>query len=52
MPLLKAIVINAAEGILDPLWDPNTSGLKHWQIEPGKAHGLRVWQNWCWTEFE
>ncbi|MBX3751041.1 MAG: heparinase II/III family protein [Opitutaceae bacterium] len=52
MPLLKATVINAAEGILDPLWDPNTSGFKHWQIEPGKSHGLRVWQNWCWTEFE
>jgi hypothetical protein len=52
MPLLKATVINAAEGILDPLWDPKISGLKHWQVEPGKAHGLRVWQNWCWSEFE
>lgn len=52
MPLLKATVINAAEGILDPLWDPKISGLRHWQVEPGKAHGLRVWQNWCWSEFE
>jgi hypothetical protein len=52
MPLLKAIVINAAEGILDPLWDPSLSGLKHWQVSPGEAHGLRVRQNWCWAEFE
>lgn len=52
MPLLKAITINAAEGILDPLWDPGRSGLRHWRVEPGEAHGLRVSQNWCWAAFE
>jgi hypothetical protein len=52
MPLLKAIAINAAEGILDPLWDPSLSGLSHWRVEPGEAHGLRVSQNWCFAAFE
>lgn len=52
MPLLKAIAINAAEGILDPLWDPSLSGLAHWRVEPGEAHGLQVSQNWCWAAFE
>lgn len=52
MPLLKATPINAAEGILDALWDPKISGLAHWRVEPGTAHGLRVWQNWCFAEFE
>jgi hypothetical protein len=51
-PLRKAIAINAAEGILDPLWDPSLSGLEHWRVEPGDAHGLRVWQNWCFAGFE
>ncbi len=49
---LKAIPINAAEGILDPLWDPSLSGLSHWRVEPGDAHGLRVSQNWCFAAFE
>jgi hypothetical protein len=52
MPLLKAIAINAAEGILDPLWDPSLSGLSQWRVEPGEAHGLRVSQNWCFAAFE
>ncbi len=51
-PLLKAIAINAAEGILDPLWDPSLSGLAQWHVEPGEAHGLRVSQNWCFANFE
>ncbi|MCE9592371.1 MAG: heparinase II/III-family protein [Planctomycetes bacterium] len=44
--------INAAEAILDPLWDARLSGLKHWAIDPGDAHGLVVSQNWCWAAFE
>ena len=52
MPLLKANAINAAEGILDPLWDTALSQLNKWTVAPGDAHGLRVKQNWCWAAFE
>lgn len=52
MSLLKANAINAAEGILDPLWDPSLSGLRKWRVTPGDAHGLRVSQNWCWAKIE
>lgn len=44
--------INMAEAIIDPLWDPQLSELERWHVEPGTAHGLRVYQNWCWAGFE
>ncbi|MCX5661719.1 MAG: heparinase II/III family protein [Planctomycetota bacterium] len=49
---LKPTPINTAEAILDPLWDPSISGFKKWTLDDGQAHGLRVWQNWCWLSFE
>jgi len=49
---MKAIVINEAEAILDPFWDPSLSELDQWTIEPGADCGLRVYQNWCWVAFE
>ena len=49
---MHVTVINEAEAILDPLWDPSMSELNQWAIEPGEAHGLNVRQNWCWAEFE
>ncbi len=44
--------INMAEAITDPFWDGQLSTLPQWQASPGVAHGLRVWQNWCWVTFE
>jgi len=44
--------INDAEAIIDPLWDPAQNELNQWQITPGAGHGLKVYQNWCWTTFE
>ena len=44
--------INVAETILDAFWDPGLSGLKQWQVDDGGAHGLRVYQNWCWVACE
>lgn len=49
---MKPTPINLAEAIIEPFWDPQLSGLKEWQIEPGTEHGLRVFQNWCWVGFE
>ena len=49
MPIIS---INMAEAMIDPFWDPQLSGLPHWQIAPGEAHGLQVAQNWCWVAFE
>lgn len=49
---MKLIPINAAEAILDPFWDPDLSELKQWTVDPGAAHGLKVYQNWCWAAFE
>lgn len=44
--------INMAEAIFEPFWDPTLSGLPQWRIEPGTAHGLSVYQNWCYVSFE
>lgn len=44
--------INMGEAIIEPFWDTQLSGLAHWQVTPGEAHGLRVSQNWCWVTFE
>ena len=49
---MKPVPVNEAEAIIEPFWDPQLSGLPHWQIDPGPAHGLRVFQNWCWAQFE
>lgn len=48
----RIIPINVAEAIIDPLWDPARSGLKHWKITDGSKHGLRVSQVWCYAAFE
>jgi hypothetical protein len=50
--MLKPTPINSAEAIFEPFWDPQLSGLPHWKIDPGEAHGLRVSQAWCWAGFE
>ncbi len=44
--------INMAEAIIDPFWDGQLSGLRQWKVRPGDSHGMRVWQNWCWVNFE
>jgi hypothetical protein len=51
---LKSTVtpINAAESILDVFWDPLTSDLKEWRVEPGAAHGLQVTQGWIEATIE
>ncbi|MDQ1300519.1 MAG: hypothetical protein QG637_437, partial [Chloroflexota bacterium] len=49
---MKPTPINMAEAIIDPLWDPQLSELPLWRVEPGIAHGLRVYQNWCFAGFE
>ena len=50
MPTLTPI--NMAEAIIEPFWDASLSGLGLWRIDAGDAHGLRVYQNWCWVGFE
>ncbi len=49
---MKPTPINMAESVFEPFWDPALSGLRHWVVEPGAAHGLQVRQNWCWVHFE
>ncbi len=49
---MKPTPINLAEAIFEPFWDPQLSGLRHWIVEPGPGHGLKVAQNWCWVNFE
>jgi len=44
--------INEAEAVIEPFWDERLSGLQLWSIDQGRAHGLRVFQNWCWVGFE
>ena len=44
--------INVAEAIFEPFWDPQLSGLKNWKITDGSSYGLKVFQNWCWVNFE
>ena len=44
--------INMAEAVIEPFWDSQLSELSQWAVTPGEAHGLRVWQNWCWVMFE
>ena len=44
--------INMAEAIFEPFWDPQLSGLAEWRVARGAAHGLRVFQNWCFVQFE
>ena len=44
--------INTAEAVFEPFWDEKLSGLRQWKVAPGKAHGLRVWQSWCYACFE
>ena len=43
---------NSAEAIIEPFWDPQLSGLSQWTVADGAAHGLRIYQNWCWAGFE
>ena len=45
-------MINAAEAIICPFWDPELRELDHWTVDPGELHGLLVRQFWCWTSFE
>lgn len=49
---MQSFPINIAETIIEPFWDMQLSGLDKWKIRDGKAHGLRVYQNWCWVGFE
>lgn len=49
---MRPTPINMAESIIDAFWDPQLSGLKKWEIEPGHDHGLKVYQNWCNVAFE
>ncbi len=44
--------INVAEGIISPFWDPWISDFSAWRVDPGDAHGLRVWQNWAAVDME
>lgn len=43
---------NMAESVFELFSDPQLSGLPHWHIEPGEAHGLRVHQRWVLVQFE
>lgn len=49
---MRVTPINMAEAIIEPFWDGAISGLPLWTVADGAAHGLRVWQNWCWVNFE
>ncbi len=49
---MRVTPINSAEAIIEPFWDPALSGFREWSVSPGEAHGLRVFQNWCWVQFE
>ncbi len=48
---MKPIPFNAAEALLEPFYDPQTCGLKHWTIHPGGAEGLRLLQFWDGVHF-
>lgn len=43
---------NMAESIIELFNDPGLSGLPHWRIDPGEAHGLCVHQRWALVQFE
>ena len=43
--------INVAEGITDPFWDPEISTFDVWTVQPGRSHGLKVFQNWAAIDF-
>lgn len=49
---MKLTPINTAEAIFEPFWDPQLSGLAQWTIADGSQHGLRVYQSWCFANFE
>lgn len=51
---MNPIYINPAEAILDPLWDGGLSGFRRklWTVQPGESHGLRIFSNWAWLQFE
>ena len=49
---MKVTPINMAEAIFEPFWDPELSGLSQWKIADGSAHGLTVYQYWCFVSFE
>ncbi len=51
-PALKAVPINVAEGIIEPFWVPELSGLDAWTVDSGVGHGLRIRQNWSAVDFE
>jgi len=47
----SVVPINTAEAIVEPFWDSQLSGFKHWTVDPGAGHGLNVQQSWCWVTF-
>ncbi len=51
-PLCAPVRINVAEAIIEPFWDPMRSGLPHWEIADGAAHGLHVRQTWASVDFQ
>jgi hypothetical protein len=50
--IMKNTPFNMAESIFELFTDPKLSGLPHWRIEPGTAHGLKVHQRWVLVQFE
>lgn len=47
-----ATPINMAEAIIEPFWDPQLSGFKHWHVDPGEKYGLTIGQDWSKLRFQ
>lgn len=50
--LIKPIPINMAEGIIEPFWSPELSGLDQWVMDSGDDYGLSIKQTWASVSFE
>ena len=48
---MNPIPFNAAEALLEPFYDAQTCGLKHWAVQPGGAEGLRLVTFWDAVHF-
>ncbi len=50
--LRNPIPVNTAEAVLEIFWDPDISDFSQWEITPGEAHGLKIFQNWGAVDFQ
>lgn len=49
---MRLTPINSAEAVFEAFHDSQLSELSQWTVSAPGTTGFKVWQNWCWVQWE